>query len=197
MIKVDRKILYIIASLSLICSIITIKETYSKYISSAEGDANFSIASWKIKINDESILSNTSITNTINPTFTGNENVTDGYIAPKSEGYFDIVIDTTDVDVSYEYILNTSVSEKSAVKDLIVTGYSINNNPKVEINSSNSTIKNTVLKSSDLSIINLRIYIAWDDSENATMNNAEDTLASLSGENASLNVILTFTQIAE
>ena len=71
------------------------------------------------------------------------------------------------------------------------------NNPKVEINSSNSTIKNTVLKSSDLSIINLRIYIAWDDSENATMNNAEDTLASLSGENASLNVILTFTQIAE
>lgn len=196
MIKIDRKILYIIASLSLICSILTIKETYSKYITSAEGDANLSIASWKIKINDQSILSNTSITNTITPVFTGNENVSDGYIAPKSEGYFDIVIDTTDVDVSYEYILNTSVSEKSAVKDLIVTGYSIDNNPKVEINNNNSTIKNTVLKSSDISIINLRIYIAWDDSLNATMNNADDTLASLSGENASLNVILTFTQIA-
>lgn len=130
MIKIDRKILYIIASLSLICSILTIKETYSKYITSAEGNANLSIASWKIKINDQNILSNTSITNTINPIFEGNENVTDGYIAPKSKGYFDIIIDTTNVDVSYEYIVNTRVSEKSSVKDLIVTGYSINNNHK-------------------------------------------------------------------
>ena len=178
------------------CSILTVKETYSKYISSAEGEAISSIASWKIKINDQSILSNTSITNTIKPVFIGNKDVNDGYIAPKSEGYFDIVIDTTDVDVSYEYIVNTAVSDKSIVKDLIVTGYSINNNPRIEIDNNSSTIKNTVLKSSELSTIRLRIYITWDDSDSASMDNASDTLASLSGENASLNVMLTFTQIA-
>ena len=196
MIRINRKFLYVIALFSLICSLFTIRETYSKYVSSAIGDANLTIARWNIAINDENILSNTSITNTISPIFIGNENVNDGVIAPKSEGYFDIIIDTTDVDVSYEYIVNTSVSEESAVQDLIVTGYSINNNPKVEVNSNSSTIKNTVLKNTNLSIITLRIFIAWDDSEEATMNNASDTLAALSGDEAKLNVTLSFTQIA-
>ena len=36
----------------------------------------------------------------------------------------------------------------------------------------------------------------WDDSENASMGNAEDTLASLSGENANLDVTLSFVQVA-
>lgn len=196
MIKINRKILYIVALFSLMCSLITIRETYSKYTSSATGDANLTIARWKIAINDQNILSNTSITNTINPVFTGNENTNDGVIAPKSEGYFDLVIDTTDVDVSYEYTVNINVAEESVVKDLIVTGYSINGNPKVETHNNSTTIKNTVLKNSNNKIINLRVYIMWDDSENSSMNNADDTLASLSDENASLDVTLSFVQVA-
>jgi len=196
MIKINKKILCIIALLSLVCSIITIKETYAKYTSSAIGDANMSIARWKIAINNQNILSNTSITNTIEPVFTGNENVSDGFIAPKSEGYFDIIIDTTNVDVSYQYTINTSPSQASSVKDLVITGYSLNNGPKIEIQNNNMSISNTVLKTSNISIINLRVYIKWDDSENAQMNNAEDTLASLSGEKAKLNVILSFIQVA-
>lgn len=196
MIKINKKILYVVAILSLVCSLLTIRETYSKYITAASGDANMEIAKWKFSINNQDILSNSSITNTINPIFIDNTNVNDGVIAPKSEGYFDIIVDAKDVDVSFDYIVNVNVDEKSAVKDIIVTGYSINNNPRVEISNNNSTIKNTVLKSSNTKQINLRIYIKWDDSENASMDNAEDTLASLSGEKASLNVILSFIQVA-
>ena len=196
MIKIKRTYLYVLAFLSLVCSLFTIKETYSKYTSSATGDANISIARWEIAINDQNILSNNSITNTINPIFLGNENTNDGVIAPKSEGYFDIVIDTTNVDVSYEYTVNINVDEDSAVKDLIVTGYSINSNPIVEIYNNSTTIKNTVLKNSNTKIINLRVYIMWDDSEDSSMDNAEDTLASLGGENAILDVTLSFVQVA-
>lgn len=191
-----RKIVLALAIISLIFSIVTIKETYAKYKSSAAGTSSFSIARWKIVINNESILTNTSITNTITPILSGNEHVKDGVIAPRSEGYFDLIIDTTNVDVSYTYTINTNVSENSSVKDLLVTGYSINGNPKITISENNSTITNTVLQTSNLKIINLRIYITWDDSEKQTMDNAEDTLAALSQKNAGLNVLLSFTQVA-
>lgn len=194
--KINKKILYILATFSLICSLFTIRETYAKYITTATGNANLTIARWKIIVNNQKILSNTSITNTINPIFIENENTNDGVIAPRSEGYFDIIIDTTDVDVSYEYTVNISNSEDSIIKDLIITGYEINGNPKVEINNKSTTIKNIVQKNSENKIINLRVHIMWDDSENASMNNAEDTLASLSGENANLDVTLSFVQVA-
>ena len=194
--KINRRILYILATFSLMCSLFTIRETYAKYVTTATGSANLTIARWKIAINNQNILSNTSITNTINPIFTENEHTNDGVIAPRSEGYFDIVIDTTDVDVSYEYTVNISTPAESIVQDLIVTGYSINGNPKIETHNNSTTIKNTVLKNSNNKIINLRVYIMWDDTENTTMDNADDTLASLSGEKANLDVTLSFVQVA-
>lgn len=192
----NRTTIFIIASISLIFSIFTINDTYGKYQSSAVGQADFGIARWKIKINNQSILSNTSITNTITPTLSGNDNVEDGYIAPTSEGYFDIVIDTSAVDVSYSYNVSTTVAQDSSVKDLIVTGYSINGGSKVSITNDNPDISNTVLQSSKVDTINLRIYIKWDDSASATMNNSEDTEVGINGEQAKLNVLLSFVQVA-
>ena len=45
-------------------------------------------------------------------------------------------------------------------------------------------------------VINIRIFIKWDDGESSTMNNEEDTLATMSSD-AKMDVSLSFKQIAE
>ena len=51
------------------------------------------IAKWNILVNNLSIKTNTDISNSIVPVFTGNEHIAKDIIAPTAEGYFDINFD--------------------------------------------------------------------------------------------------------
>lgn len=192
-----RKLIFVLAIISLFISLFLVQNTYAKYQTTATGTANMQIARWKIKVNNQDITSNSTIANTITPIFSGNENTKDGVIAPRSEGYFDIVIDTTDIDVSFRYEISTNIASDSSVTDLNVTGYSMNGGSIIPVSGNITSIGNTILYSSTSDrIINLRIYIAWLDSETETMDNASDTMASLNDGNAKLNVLLSFIQMA-
>lgn len=192
-----RKLIFVLAIISLFISLFLVQNTYAKYQTTATETANMQIARWKIKVNNQDITSNSTIANTITPIFSGNENTKDGVIAPRSEGYFDIVIDTTDIDVSFRYEISTNIASDSSVTDLNVTGYSMNGGSIIPVSGNITSIGNTILYSSTSDrIINLRIYIAWLDSETETMDNASDTMASLNDGNAKLNVLLSFIQMA-
>lgn len=195
--RINKKIIFALALISSVISLLLIQETYAKYQTTATGNTDISIARWNINVNNQDITSNSSITNTITPIFSGNENIKDGVIAPQSQGYFDIVIDTSNVDVSFRYNISTNVASDSAVTDLSVTGYSLNGGEIIPVNGHLSDIGNTVIYNSGAdTTINLRIYIAWLDTETETMNNASDTMATLSSGKAKLNVILSFIQVA-
>lgn len=124
--KNNKKIFIIIfcISLSLIACIIV--GTYARYITSASGNANVKIAKWDIKVNSQSIKSNSNLTNLITPVIDSNDNIASGVIAPNATGYFDLNLDFTNADVSCNYSITVS-SLTSSVKDLIVTGYSVDN----------------------------------------------------------------------
>ena len=193
----NRKILLVFACASLVISIMLIQKTYAKYLTTAEGNANISIARWKLNVNNQDIISNSTITNAINPIFSGNAHVSEDVIAPRSEGYFDIIIDSTNVDVSFKYTISTTVAANSSVTDLKITGYSINGSTTIPVTGNLTDVSNTILLGSGVTTTSIRIYITWDDSETSTMSNVDDTMASLKNGTANLNVLLSFTQVTE
>ena len=190
-----KKSILILALISLLLSIITINTTYAKYQSNVDAEADIKVARWHILVNNWDIKNNNTAKNTITPTFTGSEHIKEGVIAPTSEGYFDIIIDSTNVDVSFTYEITLATDETSNVKDFIVTSYTLNNSDPIIINN-NETIKNTINKNDNIKTTTLRVYVKWNDGENSTMNNQEDTSATIEGNNtAKLSVKLNFKQV--
>lgn len=192
-----HKIKLALAFISLFALISLVQETYSKYSASAIADVSMSIARWQITINNQDIIENSYITNTIVPTIISNDHVKEGVLAPRSVGYYDLVIDYTNVDTSFEYTIITSVPEASGVSDLKVTGYSENGGSIIPVNGEISNLNNTILYSESTRVKSLRIYITWEDSEEEQMNNAADTNAALGNKKAMINTLINFKQITD
>ena len=181
------------AMIFLSITVFLIHDSYAKYLTTLNETTNIKVARWRILVNNNDIRANSTATGVITPVFYQNEHISNNIIAPTSEGYFDIIIDSSGADVSFTYNLNVAVNAASAVQDLVVTGYQINNGAVVsEI--TNPLIENTVLYSSRVTNTTIRVFIKWDDSSTATMDNAADTLAA--DGTAKLDVILSFRQLA-
>ena len=147
---------YIIISIIFIIIIasLIIGNTVAKYITSASSNADINIARWQVLVNNQDITSATTLNNVITPIFPGNENIANGVIAPTAEGYFDIVIDATNTDVSLSYEITISPNEDSIVTDLIMSGYSIDNGEKQEVTED----ENGELKITGTGIVNIPVF---------------------------------------
>ena len=192
--KINKKFILLLAFILLCITIFLVAQTYAKYLNSAEGQTTVNIARWNIKVNDLSITENTDISGTITPVFPGNENIASDIIAPTAEGYFDLVFDFDDVDVSFNYTIESTVADSSPVKDFVIVGYSIDNGMRVDLTDTN-IISEDILLDSNVTTRNIRIYVKWIDDGNATMNNQDDTIATTSNTPAIFKVNITFKQI--
>lgn len=190
-----KKYIIMLGTISVLLCLFFIQESYAKYVASANEEAKMSIARWKILVNNEDIRNNNSATTIINPVFPGNENIAENIIAPTSEGYFDLIIDAREADVSFKYKIEIGVNENSIVSDLVATKYVINDGEEITFSDGNTVIENTVFHRDNNSTINIRIYIMWNDSDSATMDNASDTLATNGEGEALIDVKMSFTQV--
>lgn len=191
----NKKIIVPLAIICLLLCIFLIQDTYAKYITTTNESANMTIARWRILVNNKDIRENSTTITTITPVFEGNDNISSGIIAPTSEGYFDLIIDAAEADVSFKYKIEISSSSSSPVKDLVATKYKIDGNEEVTLTKDNQVIENTVLHKDNTKPINIRVYIIWDDSENSTMDNYEDTEATKKEDRlAKMDVKLSFIQ---
>lgn len=175
--------------------------TYSKYVTGTSGNASVRIARWNLTVNNQDIVNNNNFSSVIEPVFPGNSNISSGVIAPTAEGYFDIVIDGSNTDVSFSYTITTSDNADSAVSDLVLSGYSIDGGERQDVSSTNGqiSITNSILYNDVDKNVSLRVYFMWnDDSDNgAEMDNDDDTDATKNTNNrALLNVNVTFVQLA-
>ena len=191
--KINRRVKIFIALLSLLYLITLVQDTYAKYTSSANANTNITISRWNILVNDHDIKNNSNFTNTIKPTFEENENIASGVIAPTSKGYFDIIIDGTKTDVSFQYNINLALSNLNTVSDLKLTNYKVNDDTTLH-QIENNVISNQVLYNSDNKIIKYRIFVEWIDGETETMNNEADTEATINGI-AAYDIAINITQI--
>lgn len=199
--KYLQKTFLLLACFSLLLSISTFKETYAKYKNDITGVTNINVARWKIFVNNQDITESSTMSSAITPTFSGSEHIKSNVIAPTSEGYFDIIIDSSNTDVSFSYSISLENNPYTSVTDLIIKGYKINNdidNNEAEMQEiTEDGITGNILLSNNTNINTIRVYVEWnDDTSTEDMNNAEDTEASLSEEPAIVNVTLNFTQIA-
>lgn len=190
-----KKRLILLVVLSIILCLFFVQESLAKYITAADETANISIARWKILVNDEDIRDENTVNTVINPVFLGNDNIAENIIAPTSEGYFDLIIDAREADVSFKYKISMSVNKNSSVKDLVATKYVVNGGEPITMDINNQTIENTVLYGNNNSTINIRVYIVWNDGDGSLMDNSADTLATTSDNSAMMNVSLNFTQV--
>ena len=192
----NKKITIPLCIICFLLCLFFIEDTYAKYITSTNESASMNIARWRILVNNKDIRENSTTNAVITPIFNGNDNINSGIIAPNSEGYFDLIIDATEADVSFKYKIEISVNQNSPVKDLITTKYIIDNGNEIPLERDNATIENTVLHKDNTKPINIRVYIKWDNSNEATMDNDADTEATKQVDNpAKMDVKLSFIQL--
>ena len=184
----DKKyILLILSFVSLYVTVCLASETYAKYISSATSTASSSIARWRILVNDDDISVGATSTTLITPEFPGSADISSNVIAPNAEGYFDLVLDATNVDVSFRYTITVEPNENSPVTELVATKYAINGSEPVNYAEGVNTLEGNVSLSETNRTINIRIYIKWDDSLNL-MTNAQDTNTTVGNQSGLLDV---------
>ena len=198
--KFYKKIVLILICCILLASLLLfINMIYAKYKTEVSGKASISISRWDIKVNDNSIKNNQDISSTITPVFPGNEYIASNIIAPTAEGYFDLFLDYTATDVAFKYEINVSPNEESAVKDLVTTGYSVDDGEKIEFPEFNAPISETVNLSNENKTKKIRIYIIWNDNpDTSSMDNLSDTSSTLKADSSAiLDVSVAFTQVAQ
>ena len=186
-----RKIAIFVALLSLFYSITLIQTTYAKYVSSAEANPNINIARWSITVNNQDVIQNSNFTNSLSPVFANNQYIKENVIAPTSEGYFDIIIDGTNADVSFKYTITLNPSNNNTIKDLKIVKYTIDDIDYTY----NENITDIINYNDENKTKSIRVFFIWnDDEETQEMNNNEDTIATVNG-NANYRVNINLIQV--
>ena len=184
----DKKYILLILSLvSLYTTLCLASETYAKYVSSATSNSSTSIARWRILVNNDDITVGATSTSLITPIFPGNDDIRSDVLAPNAEGYFDLVLDASNVDVSFQYSITIAPNENSPVTELVATKYAINGSEPINFVDGEDTLSGNVDLSDIDRIINIRVYIKWDDSLDL-MTNSQDTDATVGDQVGMLDV---------
>jgi hypothetical protein len=187
--KFKRKMLFFIALISLFYCVTMMQDTYAKYLTSAEANAELTIARWSILVNDQDIVNNSNFSEVVVPTFNGTTNINSNVIAPTSTGYFDLLINANDTDVSFTYTVSIDTSDCN-VSDLVITGYTIG---KTHYDYDGNDISNDILLTDTDKTVSIRFDVEWNDGTGENMNNAQDTEASKEGT-AAFDINVNFIQ---
>lgn len=189
--KKDIRFIIIFIFIVTISFLYLFQSTYAKYKKQINSNVSSTIASWNIKINDETISNKKTLTNNITPTFYENEYVKENTLAPGTKGYFDINIDSSKVDVDFNYEITANLDTNTNLLDFKITDYEINDSgTKQKFNVTgltNSLQKNT-------KNTKIRFYVEWIDDETNSMSNNEDTTYSINHENVKYILKIKFTQ---
>ncbi len=172
--KKKKELLFLVLFITIlsVALLYLFQSSYAKYRRNVDATVQSRIASWDIKVNNESIINKSTLTNTITPVIDSSTYVKEGTIAPGSTGYFDLTIDATNVDVDFTYTITGTVATETPLVDLKLTGYTVNGGSRINYNSTTGITGDIPMNTSSTA---LRIYFEWDDSTTNTMNNQADT----------------------
>ena len=101
--KTRIKILFIIVTLAVTMSLMS--NTYSRYVAESTSNVQVSFAKWQILLNETDITNGTTSNIELTPIIEPATNIKANTIAPSSKGYFDILINPSNVEVSFDYKL--------------------------------------------------------------------------------------------
>ncbi len=200
MIKTKLKVLIVFVIFAFALSIVS--NTYSRYVAAAEENIDLALANWQILLNNEDITSSSSSVGLINPVILENENVANNKLAPSSKGYFDIDIDASSVELSFNYDL--TINKNEILDDLIITKYKLieegTDPEEVEyIDVVNNEINGTFDYSEETTIkpFKIRVFFEWFDGDNETSDDESDTEVVKNNDSLTIDATIRFTQKLE
>lgn len=170
--KNRRSYLFLLIILAVILITYTTNTTLSKYRSKV--DTNYDdavVAKWKLKVNDEDVTKSTTLANKVKINFFENQYVAANQVAPGSEGYFDLNIDSTENEVGITYTIKIDQSQIADLAGFELVGYQkddgIDENLTAIPETGYSKITNGVINGTSLIINNrgqetkYRIFVKW------------------------------------
>lgn len=201
-----KKICFIFLLISASISMCLMSNTYSRYVSDTTGNIDILFAKWQILVNQNDITSANSSEISFEPVIEASENVKTDTIAPTSKGHFDIDIDPSNVEVSFNYTINLSI-ENEDIPDLMITKYAILPNDYTEgdeisvVSLEGNAITNTLdfdntTENFSFKSFTVRVYFEWYEGENEQMNDESDTSAANSVDSFKINASISFEQKA-
>ena len=143
-------------------------------------------------LNDVDITTESNFTGEISPVLNGSNYVNEGVIAPAASGYFDIIIDGSESDVSFQYNLTVTQADDNTISDLRVVSYQIGTD---EVTDYEGTISNIINSGDTNKSRTIRFFVDWYDGDGEEMDNEADTLSTEDGI-ASFKVNVNVVQVA-
>lgn len=214
--KTKLRVIQILCIVSLLITVFSIQKTYAKYFEKIDTRYATHIKRWIINVNNSNIRENESLTEIMTPVLRENEHMnSNNTLVPGREGYFEFLIDYSEVDLAFRYEFDIKQLNETQLSDFQIYGYSIvegETETITELSEPNklSEIKQVIdpdneehLNSDGEKKRQIRVLFRWYDGEGNTMDNQADTL--FAGEENTdtedtihdlfkYNVKITFTQ---
>lgn len=177
------KIILILLTISVTLSFMS--DTYSRYVVDTTGNIEMSFAKWQILVNEKDITDGTTSNIEITPVIEASNNIKNNTIAPSSKGYFDILINPSNVEMSFDYTVNIKVLNEN-MPDILMSKYAIldenykEGNQITKSNLENNELTGTLVydnKTENFTFkpFTIRIYFEWFEGENEQMDDEADS----------------------
>ena len=200
-----NKLKLLIVCFMLIILVSLMSNTFSKYVSSADGDLNVSFAKWQILVNNLDISDAANSEILFVPVIDSNNEVDENSVAPSSSGYFDIAIDPSNVALSFNYNITFSI-ENDDIPDLMISEYAIlpvDDSPIEKISLDNNIIEKDMIYDPEnpFKPFTIRLFFKWYAGENELMDALADTeigtVAAINDTKLKMKANISFKQIKE
>lgn len=186
------KIILILLILSVTLSFMS--HTYSRYVVDTTSNIEVSFAKWQVLVNETDITDGTTTNLEITPVIEESSNVKANTIAPSSKGYFDIAINPTNIEMSFDYKLTLKLLNEN-MPDILISKYAILSDTYKEGDTvtttdiTNNEITGTLTYDNEtenfaFKPFTIRVYFEWFEGTNELMNDEADTAI---GKDAAIN----------
>ena len=179
-----KKRLLLLTLIAFIITLSYIGKTFALFETDADADSDLDIGQWKILVNNTDI----SVAQTItlnNFTYSVNSHTDDGYFAPGRSASFDVVIDTSQSEVSVAYELDIDDSILDDHPNITLSILNVNTNQSL----TGSTYSGVSLLSDANRVVTLRLSLNW--ANNSTYDENDTALI---GEELPFNITAHFEQ---
>lgn len=200
-----NKLKLLIVCFMLIILVSLMSNTFSKYVSSADGDLNVSFAKWQILVNNLDISEAANSEILFVPVIDSNNEVEENSVAPSSSGHFDIAIDPSNVALSFNYNITFSI-ENDDIPDLMISEYAIlpvDDSPIEKISLDSNIIEKDMIYDPEnpFKPFTIRLFFKWYEGENELMDDLADTeigtVAAINDTKLKMKANISFKQIKE
>lgn len=190
----NKKIRIILILLTLSVTLSFMSDTYSRYVIDTSSNVELSFANWQILLNEQDITDGTTSTLEITPVIEESNNVKENKLAPSSKGYFDILVNPSNVEVSFDYNVKVKILNEN-LPDILISKYAILDETYKEGTTTitkkdivDNEIKGTLLydnvtENFSFKPFTIRVFFEWYEGENETMDDKKDTEIGLDAAN--------------